>query len=271
MAKLLIIFTYLIFTYLLIVIIIFCFQRSLLYFPSKEKVDQSYYTNTGLKEVKIETSDGLLLNSLFVRPSSKNQKTILVFHGNAGHVGHRVNKFKSFIDKGFGLLLLEYRGFSKNQGKPSEKGFYEDGLAALNFLSKQKISSMETIIYGESLGCGVAVKLSTENNFYATILEAPYTSISDVAQKHYWYLPAKWLVLDRFDALGIIKKIRSPLLIIHGSKDNVISINFGKKLFNAAPEPKKSLFIKDAGHNNLFEFNIYKSIFSFLENISYTN
>ena len=119
-----------------------------------------------------------------------------------------------------------------------KKGFYEDGLAALNFLSKQKISSMETIIYGESLGCGVAVKLSTENNFYATILEAPYTSISDVAQKHYWYLPAKWLVLDRFDALGIIKNIRSPLLVIHGSKDNVISINFGKKYLMPLQNPK---------------------------------
>ena len=166
-----------------------------------------------------------------------------MFHGNAGHIGHRVEKFTPFLDEGYGLLLVEYRGYGENPGKPTEDGFYKDGVAALEFLSKQNISKQKTILYGESLGCGLAVKLSTENKYHSTILEAPYTSIADVASRHYWYLPAKWLVLDRFEILGIINKIKSPLLIIHGKKDNVINIELGKKVFNSAPEPKETLFI----------------------------
>ena len=170
------------------------------------------------------------MTSLFKKPASKKQKTLVVFHGNAGHIGHRVEKFTPFLDEGYGLLLVEYRGYGENPGKPTEDGFYKDGVAALGFLSKQNIYKQKTIIY-ESLGCGLAVKLSTENKYHSIILEAPYTSIADVASSHYWYLPAKWLVLDRFEILGIIRKIKSPLLIIHGKKDNVINIDLGKKSF----------------------------------------
>ena len=109
------------------------------------------------------------------------------------------------------------------------------------------------------IGC----KLSTENKYHSIILEAPYTSIADVASRHYWYLPAKWLVLDRFEILGIIRKIKSPLLIIHGKKDNVINIDLGKKVFNSAPNPN-NLFIDNASHNNLYEFNIFKKILNFI-------
>lgn len=264
MTKVLLILTYTIGFYLLIVLITFFFQRSLLYFPSKEKIDVSYYSNSGLKEVKFTTSDGLVLKSLFKKPISQEKHTILIFHGNAGHIGHRVKKFKRFIENGYGLLLLEYRGYGENPGNPNEKGLYKDGLAALKFLDNQNIFPRKTILYGESLGCGIATKLSTKIAFEATILEAPYTSIAEVAQYHYWYLPAKWLVLDRFDILGIIESIKSPLLVIHGEKDDVIKIELGKKVFNNAPEPKEALYIPNAGHNNLFDFNIYKKIFSFL-------
>ena len=155
---------------------------------------------------------------MFRKPSTNKKDTIVVFHGNAGHIGHRVDKFRSFLEEGYGLLLVEYRGYGENPGKPTEGGFYKDGVAALEFLSKQNISKQKTILYGESLGCGLAVKLSTENQYHSTILEAPFTSIADVASRHYWYLPAQWLVLDRFEILGIIKKVKSPLLIIHGKK-----------------------------------------------------
>ena len=251
--------------YLILIISLFIFQRSFLYFPEKEEVDSSYFFNTGLKEIALTTSDGLVLKSLFKKPSSKDRSTILIFHGNAGHVGHRVDKFKHFIESGYGLLLLEYRGYGKNPGKTSENGIYKDGQAALNFLFKQNILSKKIILYGESLGCGIATKLSTENSFGATILEAPYTSIADVAQSHYWYLPAKWLVLDKHDIIGIIEDIKSPLLVIHGEKDNIINIQLGKKVFNAAPEPKQALYLPNAGHNNLFDFNLYEKIFSFLK------
>ena len=253
--------------YLFVVLIMFVFQRSLLYLPSKEKLDPFFYSHTGLKKVNLTTSDGLVLNSLFKGPSNKQQNTLVVFHGNAGHIGHRVDKFRPYLEEGYGLLLVEYRGYGENLGKPSEDGFYKDGRAALDFLFKQKISKHQTILYGESLGCGIAVKLSTEDKYHSTILEAPYTSIAEVASKHYWYLPAKWLVLDRFDIISIIKNIKSPLLVIHGEEDNVISIEFGIKIFNSAPKPKEAFYVKEAGHNNLYEFNVYEKIVSFLEKV----
>jgi fermentation-respiration switch protein FrsA (DUF1100 family) len=253
--------------YLVIILIMFIFQRSLLYLPSKEKIDQSYYAETGLKKIEFITSDGYVLKSLFKRPS-RDKSIIMVFHGNAGHVGHRVEKFRPFLEEGYGLFLVEYRGYGENSGKPSENGFYKDGQAAINFLSEQNIPKNKTILYGESLGCGLAVKFSTQYTFEATILEAPYTSIADVASRHYWYLPAKLLVLDRFDIISIIKNIKSPLLVIHGEKDNVISINFGKKVFKSAPETKKAIFVSDAGHNNLYEFKIYDKIKHFLKELN---
>jgi len=265
MKKMLFILSYVAIGYIILIFSLFVFQRSFLYFPEKTEIDKSYFLNTGLEEVSLSTSDGLVLKSWIKKPKSQDEYTILIFHGNGGHVGHRVNKFEPFIDAGYGLFFLEYRGYADNPGKPSEKGLLYDALAAIEFLSKNKIKSEKIILYGESLGCGIAVKLSSEAEFAATVLEAPYTSIADVAQKHYWYLPAKWLIFDQYNIINIINQIRSPLLILHGEKDNVIDISFGKKVFAAAKEPKKSLFIPNANHNNLFEFDVVKKILDFLE------
>ncbi len=252
--------------FVFIIFVIFgCSQRAFLYFPSNEIIDISNHNDTGLKEVELTTSDGLVLKSWFKEPNTPKGFTILIFHGNAGHIGDMVEKFKRFIDAGYGLLFLEYRGYGGNPGRPSEKGLYSDANAALNFLSKQHIFSDKIILYGESLGCGIAAKLSSENTFAATILEAPYTSIADVAQRHYWFLPAKWLVLDRYKILEIINNIKSPLMVVHGEQDNVISIEFGKKVFEAAPEPKEALFIPNAGHNNLYDFYADKKILVYLD------
>ena len=132
--------------YLVIILIMFMFQRSLLYLPSKEKIDRSYYAETGLKKIEFITSDGLILKSLFKRPSTNEKSIIMVFHGNAGHVGHRVEKFRPFLEEGYGLFLVEYRGYGENSGKPSESGFYKDGQAAINFLFEQNIPKNKTCL-----------------------------------------------------------------------------------------------------------------------------
>ncbi len=264
MNKFIIILVYFVSVYICCLFLIFIFQRNLLYMPSKEFVDEKFYSTNKLEKINIMTSDGLKLSSLYKKSKLNDNKTILVFHGNAGHVGHRVTKFKPFLDKGYGLLLLEYRGYSNNSGKPTEEGLLKDAEAALNYLLKQKINLKEIILYGESLGTAIATKLSTKFSFNSTILEAPFTSVADVAQSHYWIFPAKWLVLDRFEILEIIKKIKSPLLLIHGYKDNIINIKFGKKVFERAPQPKESIFILKANHNNLFEFGVIEKILRFL-------
>ncbi len=264
MSKIMIIFIYIFGFYLLVVFFLFFFQRSLLYLPVKEKIEKTDYSNTGLKKVHIKTADGLILKSLYKKPNSQTNKLILLFHGNAGNISHRIDKFSPFLKFGYGMLFLEYRGYGENLGTPNELGLNLDAQAALNFLYKKNFQTEEIILYGESLGTGIAAKLSSENKFNATILEAPFTSIADVAQQQYWMVPSKWLVLDRYDILSIIDKNKSPLLVIHGYKDAIINIKFGKKVFNAAPNPKEAIFVPGAGHNNLFEFDLVKKIQVFL-------
>ena len=182
-SKIFIILSYIFVIYISLLALIFIFQRSLMYFPVKEKISKFFYKNTQLKIIDISTSDGLILKSLYKKSETKIDKTILVFHGNAGHIGHRVSKFKPFMDKGYGLLLLEYRGYGENKGKPTKLGLYRDGEAAINYLINQKIKSKNIIVYGESLGTAIATKLSINYSFNMTILEAPFTSVADVAQK----------------------------------------------------------------------------------------
>ena len=145
------------------------FQRSFLYFPSKEKIDVSYFIDSSLKEIELITSDELVLKSWFKKPSKTNRNTFLVFHGNTEHIGHRVEKFQRFINDGYGFLFLEYRGYGGNPGKPTEQGLYQDASSALEFLSKQQIFSDKIIFYGESLGCGIAVKLVSKTSFAAVV------------------------------------------------------------------------------------------------------
>ena len=257
-----------IFLYALLILVLFFMQRSFLYFPSNEKLDLSKAVVTGLEEVKLETADGLVLTAWFMKPEpARNGETFLLFHGNAGHIGHRVEKFRRILEAGYGFLFLEYRGYGGNPGKPSEAGLNFDAQSALDFLSRREIPDEKVILYGESLGCGIAVKVATERHFAAVILEAPYTSIADVAQRHYWFLPARWLVRDRYETLGIIKLITSPIVVMHGEQDDIIDVSFGKRVFDAAPEPKTPWFIEGAGHNNLNEFGIDIRLLDYLEGI----
>ena len=207
------------------------------------------------------------LTGWFKRPDNSNTNVFLLMHGNAGHVGHRVEKFRKILDAGYGFFFLEYRGYGGNPGRPTEKGLNLDAISALNFLREQKVADKNIILYGESLGTGVAVQLATTMKAKAIILESPYTSIADVAQQLYWYVPAKWLVFDRFELLGIIKNIQSPLLILHGEQDEITDISFGRKVFEAAPQPKESFFVPQADHNNLFDFGVDEKILLFLETI----
>ena len=255
-----------IFLYALLILVLFFMQRSFLYFPSNEKLDLSKAVVTGLEEVKLETADGLVLTAWFMKPEpARNGETFLLFHGNAGHIGHRVEKFRRILEAGYGFLFLEYRGYGGNPGKPSEAGLHIDAKAALDFLSSREIPREKVILYGESLGCGIAVKAATEHDFAAVILEAPYTSIADVAQRQFWFLPVRWLVRDRYDTLAIINMITSPVVVMHGEQDDIIHVSFGKRVFEAAREPKTAWFFEGAGHNNLKEFGFDTRLLDYLQ------
>ena len=175
--------------------------------------------------------------------------------------GHRI---KRYINNGWGVLLLAWRGYSGNLGKPTEKNLYIDGESAIKWIIDNLNFDYENlIIYGESLGCAVAVDLGTRYKFKSIVLESPFTSILDIARRRYKIYPVKYFILDKFDNYSKIDKILSPVLLISGKKDEVVPHSHSDKLFLKANNPKKNLFIDEAMHNNLYDFNIDKEVIKF--------
>lgn len=248
-------------------------QRSLLYPGSWDVAESAQAAALGFQVAAVESDDGLTLSHWYRPAADPAQPVVVVFQGNAGHVGHRAQKFASLQAAGFGLLLVGYRGYGGNPGKPSEAGLTADGRSARDWLAAQGIAPERTILYGESLGSGIAVKLAAEqpldHPFAALILEATFSSIADVAQSHYWWLPARILLRDKWDCLSRIDRINAPLLIVHGEQDRIVPPKFGRRLFDAAPEPKEALFLPDADHNFLYDFpEVQQRVIAFIRSNS---
>lgn len=233
--------------YLVICLLMFLFQRSMMYFPSKDLAAPSSY-GLDMEEVKLVAADGVKLTAWY-KPSA-NGKTIIYYHGNASNLGGRAGKYANYTSAGFGLLALSWRGYGTSEGSPSQEGLYEDARAAVKFLIGKNIKENEMVFYGESLGTGVAVQMATEFNPKALILEAPYTSTAEVGQSYYPIFPVKLLLRDNYDSLSKIKKVSAALLILHGDSDKVIPLEFGKKLFDAANYPKRIVVFPNHGHSD---------------------
>lgn len=235
--------------YGVIVLTLFLAQRRLVFQPS---VITNYPMDSniiGVKTVDIHTADDLTLQSWY-HPPEPDYPVIVYFHGNAGNLMDRAARYRMFMEKGFGLFALSYRGYGGNPGAPSELGLYEDARAALHYVREQGIPNEKIILYGESLGTGVAIQMATEFEPGMLVLEAPFTSVADRGQELYPIIPVKLLIKDRFDSLSKIDEIKVPLLLFHGEKDAVIPVAQGRTLFEAANEPKKGVFFKDNGHTD---------------------
>jgi fermentation-respiration switch protein FrsA (DUF1100 family) len=240
--------------YLLLALVMFGFQRSFLYHPDTSRPDLEGAGVAGLTEVRLESEPGLEVAHWYRPPAAKDGPVLVVFHGNAGHIGHRVPKFRAFLDAGFGLFLAEYRGYGGNAGKPDEAGLTADARAVMTYLGREGIAGDRLIVFGESLGGGPAVKMAVEFPVAGLVLESPFTSVADVAQALYWFLPARWMVRDPWDNAARIGRLRAPLLLLHGENDHVVPVRFGRRLFDEAPEPKQALFVPDGAHNDLFDY-----------------
>ena len=251
--------------YALIVVLAACFQRSLLYFPDQNLPAPQAVGAPGFSVVTLNTADGLALTSWYAAPASSAQPVIVLFHGNAGNIAHRLFKAVPLTGAGAGILLVEYRGYGGNPGSPTEEGLYHDGRAAIAFLRGTGILADRIVLYGESLGTGVAVQLATENKVAALILEAPYTSIPDVAGTHYPILPTGWLTRDKFRNKDKIQMLDEPLLIVHGVKDDIIPVRMGRQLYALAPEPKQSMWVAGVGHNDLFGPAVAGEVLAFID------
>lgn len=240
--------------YVLVMVFVYLAQRRLQYHP--DRCDPGAPADSGvpeMKTVKVTTEDGLSLLAWFAPPRKEGGKIIVIYHGNAGHIGGRASKARVFLDRGYGVFLCEYRGFGGNSGSPTEAGLYSDARASLKWLEKQGFSPAQFIIYGESIGSGVAVQMALEWHPKILILEAPFTSAADVARQSYFWLPVDYLLKDRFENAAKIKDIHAALLIVHGDMDNVVPHALGKNLYDAANHPKQIITIENGVHNDLYE------------------
>lgn len=243
---------------------LYLFQRGMIYHPDRTRPEPGEYGVPEMRAVTLETDDGLGLLAWWRPPRDETRPVLAFFHGNAGHIGYRGEKLKPYLDRGWGVLLTAWRGYSGNPGSPTERGLYADGRAAVAFLRGRDIAPSRVVAYGESLGAAVAVELARETRFGAVVLEAPFTSIADVAQGMYPFVPVRLLVRDRFDSISKISEVRSPLLVIHGEDDNIIPVRYGRRLLAAANDPKAAHFVPGAGHNDLHGFGIAEVVVEFV-------
>jgi fermentation-respiration switch protein FrsA (DUF1100 family) len=176
---------------------------------------------------------------------------VLLCHGNAGNIGDRVPHAALLAGAGFDVLLFDYRGYGRSRGRPGEQATYADARAARESLLRQDGVDRTRVLYlGESLGAAVALELAIEHPPAGLILQSPFTSIRDMARVHYALIP-RALVPDAYPSLRLITRLRTPLLVVHGARDEVVPLLYGEALYDAAPEPKRLEVFAEAAHNDL--------------------
>jgi fermentation-respiration switch protein FrsA (DUF1100 family) len=253
-------------TYLIVLTYIYLFQRNLLYHPS----DNSYQgdeINFDYKEIFIQNKKGIKLKAWLHEKDLVNKKTIIFFHGNAGNLRNRNYKLNELSKFDVNFLIVAYRGFSGNQGKPSELGLYEDARSTLDWLKIKGVKEKNLILYGESLGTAVAIETAQNKDLAGIILESPFTSMVELAQKYYPVLPVKFLLKDKYETIKKLPNINSPLLVLHGKLDDIVPFSMGKKLFEKANEPKFKYFIDDDDHMLRYDQKLLNEIKKFISNI----
>ena len=244
---------------------LWAFQRELMYFPdgAPRPAPSSYAILDGVEEVSFTTADGLTLVAWYAS-APPLRPTVVMFHGNGGSLRGERYRLKHFKDAGMGALLVAYRGYSGNAGTPNEEGLYADARASLDWLEQNGVASTSIVLYGISLGTGVATKMAAERDFAAVVLESPYTSTVDVAAWRFPIVPVSLLLEDRFESLARIRAITEPLLIMHGDADTVIPQHFGRQLFEAANQPKESFWPHGRGHNDIFDNGGFDTALEFI-------
>ena len=241
--------------YILLIIVVFFFQRNILYHPSINNYlkDNLAEEPKEIKKVKITTEDKIDLIGWFYNKDIKKFKTILFFHGNAGSLENRTYKLNHFKDLNVNFLIIAWRGFNGNKGKPSEKGLYKDARSALRWLNMKGIQDKSIIIYGESLGTAIAVEVAQNKKYAGVILESPFTSMVNMGKKYYPFFPVSFLLKDKFESYKKINKIPVPILVIHGKVDKIVPYAMGEKMYELANQPK--FFYSQEYGDHMVEYN----------------
>lgn len=252
--------------YVVAVAALYTFQRALLYpIPQTVRTPPAAAGFPEADEVIATTGDGERVILWHVPPKA-DRPVVIFFHGNGEVLAWRVPRFRALTADGTGLVALSFRGYAGSTGKPTERALLEDGAAAYDFAAA-RYSPSRIVPWGYSLGSGVAVALAAKRPVGAVVLEAPYTSIVDVAAAVYPLFPVRWLMHDRFHSDRLIGELAAPLLVLHGEKDSVIAAAFGRRLYALAPEPKRFVAFENGTHINLDEQGALRIAQDFLDEL----
>ncbi len=253
--------------YLLILLVMLAMENALIFFPTA--YPDGIWNPPGLEfeDAWFEASDGTKLHGWFV-PHARPRAVVLFAHGNAGNLSHRYDLLQELSRLGVSVMIFDYRGYGRSSGSPSEAGILDDARAARRWLAKRTgVAERDVVLMGESLGGGVMVDLAAHDGARALVLENTFTSLPDVAAHHYPWLPVRMLMRTRLDSVAKIADYHGPLLQFHGDADTIIPFEIGRRLFEAANEPKQ--FVNTAGrdHNDPQPPELWEALDRFLDQI----
>ena len=231
-------------------------DRHFIYFPERELVGTPADVGLEYEDILFEAADGVKLHGWFVPGDSG--ATLLWFHGNAGNISHRLDNIAMLHHRvGVSIFIFDYRGYGQSSGTVSEEGTYLDAEAAIEYLRSRADAAVDqnVVLFGRSLGCAVAVEMAVRHTVHAVILESPFASIRDMAHRTYPYLPSGVMVRmvkARYDSISKIGSVHSPVMVLHGDRDDLVPIETGRDLFEGANQPKRFYVIEGAGHNDTY-------------------
>ena len=237
--------------WLFLALFLYFFQTRMIYFPEKTLEFTPAVLSLPYEDVYLTTSDGISIHGWFMEKENA-LSTVLVLHGNAGNISHRLETLQIFYELGMAVFIIDYRGYGRSEGSPSEAGTYLDAKAAWFYLTEgRKLDAKDIIVFGRSLGGAVAVWLAERHEPAALVIESTFTSIPEMGKRYYPYLPVGLLTRIRYPTIERIGRINRPVLVIHSRDDEIIPFEFGQSLYSAAPDPKVFLEIS-GGHNDGF-------------------
>jgi uncharacterized protein len=250
--------------YLGIIVVMVFFEQSLVFFPTRYPDGAWHPSDLTFEDAEFRAADGTRLHGWFV-PCDNPRAVILFSHGNGGNLSHRADILRELHRLRAAVMIYDYRGYGRSEGSPDEPGILADARAARAWLAKRAgIGEREIVQMGESLGGGVAVDLAAADGARGLVLISTFTSLPDIGSIHYPWLPVRLLMRNRLDSLSMIANYHGPLLQIHGDADTIIPYSNGRRLFDAANEPKRFITVHGADHNDLPGAEFYRAIDEFL-------
>jgi hypothetical protein len=262
MTALIAVFAVLLFVYVGLAAMLYFAQRSMMYFPETIHTSPAEAGFPEAEEISLTSADGVHIVGWHVAPR-EGKPVILYFHGNGGALRYRVERFHRLTKEGVGLVAIEYRGYGGSDGNPSEAGLFADAEAAYAF-AVGRYRPDQLVLWGESLGTGVAVYLAAEKPVGRVILEAPFTSAAAVAAQRYWFMPVRLLMKDQFRSDERIANVTAPVLILHGLNDRVVPYAMGEQMFDLAKGNKHIVRFLDGGHEDLDQYGALHAVGRFL-------